>query len=68
MDTMTPTTPHSPIKAAPIPLISGDTFEGPDGQERHATTATVTLTADDGTQTTLDLEYRFGGWWAPANA
>lgn len=66
MTTMTQT-PQTPIKAAPIPLISGNTFTTNDGTTHEVATAAIVVTAADGTQSSIALEFRHGGWWAASN-
>lgn len=57
-----------PITAAPVPFLTGNTITSEDGAAHTVATVTVTITAEDGTEQTMTLENRFGGWWAPANA
>jgi hypothetical protein len=66
MDTMTDNAQRNmPVTAAPVPLLTGNAFTAEDGTTKPVESVTVTLTADDGTTKTIDLEFRFGGWWAP---
>lgn len=64
-----PDTPqrNMPVTAAPVPLLTGNAFTTDDGTEHPVQSVTLTITAEDGTHKTLDLEFRFGGWWAPAS-
>lgn len=67
MDTMTDNAQRNmPVTAPPVPLLTGNAFTADDGTTKRVQSATVTLTADDGTTKTMELEWRFGGWWAPA--
>ncbi|MFC5178179.1 hypothetical protein [Nocardioides taihuensis] len=61
------TTRQTPVQFPPIPLLSGDTVEGSDGPARLRS-VTVCITLDDGSRMDIDLESRFGGWWAPTGA
>lgn len=68
MSTMTDTPQRNmPMTPAPVPLFSGNALTTPDGAEHPVQSVTVTITADDGTQQSIDLEFRFGGWWAPVS-
>lgn len=69
MQTMTNEPPRPAptfVQFPPIPLLSGDTVADTDGNPHTIEQATITLVGDDGTRFEVDLEYRFGGWWAPA--
>ena len=51
----------------PAPLASGDTVYDIDGNAHPVVTVTLRITtADSDTPIEVDLESRFGGWWAPA--
>lgn len=66
MSTMTENAQRNmPVTAAPVPLFTGNAITADDGTTKPVQSVTVTITADDGTATTMDLEFRFGGWWAP---
>lgn len=68
MSTMTDTPQRQmPITPAPVPLFSGNAISAEDGAQVPVQSVTVTITAEDGTTQTVDLEFRFGGWWAPAS-
>jgi hypothetical protein len=60
------TTGQTMINFPPIPLLSGDAFSSND-TTHTISTAEVVLTAPDGTTMRVPLEYRFGGWWLPAD-
>lgn len=50
----------------PIPLASGDTVFDPNGDKHRVVGVTVSIaTEDSDTPIEVDLESRFGGWWAP---
>lgn len=57
-----------PMQAAPVPFLTGNALITDDGAEHTVATVTVTITAEDGTEKTMTLENRFGGWWAPNDA
>lgn len=68
MSTMTDTPQRQmPITPAPVPLFSGNAISTDAGAQVPVQSVTVTITAEDGTEQTMALEYRFGGWWAPTS-
>ena len=62
-----PVAVSTPFRFPQIPLVSGDTAHDADGNERAIKNVSVLITtADSATPIEVKLEYRFGGWWAPA--
>ena len=50
----------------PVPLASGDTLYEPNGDQRRVVKVTLHIHTDDSdTPGEVELEPRFGGWWAP---
>lgn len=67
--------PAVPLVFAPIPLASGNTLPRPDvsidadGGGRVVTAMSMLITVEGSDEPVeVALEYRFGGWWAPALA
>ena len=57
--------PAPPMRFAPIPLVSGTSLQGEDGQNVPIASVEMVITGEDGTTQTVTLEQRNGGWWVP---
>ena len=68
-DSNTPNPPSNQnlLVFPPIPLASGETHSDADGGKRLVTGVTVLVSLEGTSEpNAVSLEYRFGGWWAPA--
>lgn len=58
--------PQQTIQFAPVPLVTGNAIADAHGGLRDVAAVEVTVRLSDGDVETIGLDYRFGGWWAPA--
>jgi hypothetical protein len=66
----TQTDPETGSRAAvafpPIPLVAGEALVDEHGRDHEVTDVRITITTATGATAEVTLEYKFGGWWAPA--
>lgn len=66
MDTQSISTPTT-LRFPPVPLASGDAVIT-EAAPIEVEGVTITAHLADGSDRTVVLEYRYGGWWVPANS
>lgn len=66
IQTATETASRAAVAFPPIPLVAGEALVDERGHDHEVTGVRVTITTATGATAEVALEYRFGGWWAPA--
>ena len=54
----------TPVMFAPVPLVSGNSVVIGESEEQVTGVRVVISTAGSPEALEVDLEFRFGGWWA----